>query len=75
VYNNLKINIDGIRIVTDTGYSDSPVALVFDIDRNFRFNKEVHDHETIDKLFGDGRIYIDVKDTSILHKANFDIIY
>ena len=75
VYNNLKINIDGIRIVTDKGYSDSPVALVFDIDRNFRFNKEVHDHETIDKLFGDGRIYIDVKDTSILHKANFDIIY
>ena len=75
VYNNLKINIDGIRIVTDKTYSGSPVALVFDIDRNFRFNKDVHDHETIDKLFGDGRIYVDVKNTNILHKANFDIIY
>ena len=75
VYNNLKINIDGIRIVTDKGYSDYPVALIFNIDRNFRFNKDVHDHETINALFGDGRIYIDEKDTNILHKANFDIIY
>ena len=75
VYNNLKINIDGIRIVTDKGYSDSPVALVFNIDSNFRFNKDVHDHETINTLFGDGRIYVDAKDTNILHKANFDIIY
>ena len=75
VYNNLKINIDGIRIVTDKGYSDSPVALVFNIDRNFRFNKDVHDHETINSLFGDGRIYVDAKDTTILHKANFDVIY
>ena len=75
VYNNLKINIDGIRIVTDKGYSDSPVALVFNIDSNFRFNKDVHDHETINTLFGDGRIYVDAKDTNTIHKANFDIIY
>lgn len=75
VYNNLKINIDGIRIVTNKGYSGYPVALVFNIDRNFRFNKDVHDHETINTLFGDGRIYVDAKDSNILHKANFDIIY
>lgn len=76
VYNNLKINIDGIRIVSDNGNSNNtPAAVVFNIDKNFRFNKDVHSHEDISMLFNDGRIYIDSKDTSVLHKANFDVIY
>lgn len=76
VYNNLKINIDGIKIVSDNGNSNNtPAAIVFNIDKNFRFNKDVHDPDDMSMLFNDGRIYIDSKDTSVLHKANFDVIY